>query len=371
VSPAAGSELRVAVLGAGGTIGPAVTRDLAESDEVGRLTLLDIDAERAQAVRDRHGLGKADVSVVDATAGLADAIAGCDVLVNCASYRINLDAMRACLASRCHYLDLGGLYWMTGRQLELGEQFERAGLLALLGIGSSPGKTNVMALRAAREVDRVERMDVSAAGRDLDPPRGPSYPYALRTLIDELTMRPVLLRAGLPVEIEPLTEGGAVDFGEPIGEAQTIYTLHSELRTFGESFGANDVSFRLSLPEHLLGRLRELAGAPEPAQERAAAEALPPSSRTVSAHVVEAEGGGRRVRLSALTRPAESWGLGGGVVSTAAPAAAAVRLMARGRLAAAGALPPERCMEPHDLFPELERRGCEFHVEVAEGVGAK
>ena len=27
----------------------------------------------------------------------------------------------------CHYLDLGGLYWMTGRQLELGRRFERAG----------------------------------------------------------------------------------------------------------------------------------------------------------------------------------------------------------------------------------------------------
>ena len=57
------------------------------------------------------------------------------MLVNTASYRINLEAMRACLKAGCHYLDLGGLYWMTGRQLELGTEFERAGLLAVLGIG--------------------------------------------------------------------------------------------------------------------------------------------------------------------------------------------------------------------------------------------
>ena len=70
------------------------------------------------------------------------------MLVNSASYRVNLDAMTACLEAGCHYLDLGGLYWMTGRQLELGPRFRDAGLLALLGIGSAPGKTNLMALQA-------------------------------------------------------------------------------------------------------------------------------------------------------------------------------------------------------------------------------
>jgi hypothetical protein len=58
----------------------------------------------------------------------------------------------------------------------------------------------------------------------------------------------------------------------------------------------------------------------------------------------------------------EGWGLGGGIVSTAAPAAAAVRLLLRGRIAARGALPPEACVEPDELFPELERRGCSFHA---------
>jgi saccharopine dehydrogenase-like NADP-dependent oxidoreductase len=47
------------------------------------------------------------------------------------------------------------------------------------------------------------------------------------------------------------------------------------------------------------------------------------------------------------------------VVSTAAPAAAAVRLLARGELDATGALPPERCLEPELLFGELVGRGLE------------
>jgi saccharopine dehydrogenase (NAD+, L-lysine-forming) len=365
-----GHRLAVAVLGAGGTIAPAVVRDLAESQEVAGLLLLDLDGERAAAVAGAYGLGRAGSAAVDARDGLAQALDGYDVLVNCASYRVNLDAMRGCLAAGCHYLDLGGLYWMTGRQLELDRDFERAGLLGLLGIGSSPGKTNVMAVRAARELERVERIEVSAAGRDLDPPPGLSVPYALRTLIDEITMRPVLLRDGKAIECEPLSPGGMVDFGDPIGEAETIYTLHSELRTFGESFSAGQVSFRLSLPESLLTRLRELAGAPADAQERAAAEALPPSPNTVSVHVVDAYGNGSRASVRAQTNPVEAWGLGGGVVSTAAPAAAAVRLLWRGKIEARGVHPPERCIDPDDLFPELERHGCDFEVVVDEGVAA-
>jgi lysine 6-dehydrogenase len=373
----AAESLRVAVLGAGGTIAPAIVRDLAESDEVAGLLLLDIDEARAGQVASQHGGGKARAAFADARAAadapesLARALEGCDVLVNSASYRVNLEAMSACLDASCHYLDLGGLYWMTGRQLELGQRFESAGLLALLGIGSAPGKTNLMALQAVRELSGgVESINACAAGRDLEPPSGFSIPYALQTLLDELTLPPVVLRDGAPKEVEPLAAGGVVDFGEPIGAAETIYTLHSEPRTFGDSFGCREASFRLSLSPDLLSTLRKLSGAPEAEIRRIAGEALPPSGKTVSVHVVEASGSGRSVRVRAVTEPIDGWGFGGGVVSTAAPAAAAVRLLARGGIQARGAVPPERCIEPEAMFSELERRGCRFETTSREEVRA-
>ena len=363
--------MTVAVLGAGGTIAPAVIRDLAESDEVAALRLLDVDERRAAAAAREHGRGRAQARAADARTGLSSQLEDCDVLVNCASYRVNLDAMQACLAADCHYIDLGGLYWLTGSQLELNEQFERAGRLALLGMGSSPGKTNVMAVAAVRRLPApVERLDVMAAGRDLDPPAGASYPYSVQTLVDELTLRPVVVADGEATEIEPLSDGGEVDFGEPIGTAPTIHTLHSELRTFPQSFGCREASFRLSLGPAVLERLRELASAPPEQVRAAAADASPPSSDTWSVHMVEALSRGTRVRVRAVTEPARDWGLGGGVVSTGAPAAAAVRLLARGRIEARGALPPEVCVDPDDLFPELERRGARFDVSVGTEVAA-
>jgi lysine 6-dehydrogenase len=362
------SGFAVAVLGAGGTIAPAIVRDLAQSSEIGELRLLDLDGERAAQVAAEHGEGRASAAAIDARDGLAPALDGCRVVVNAASYRLNLVAMAAALAADCDYLDLGGLYWMTARQLELHEAFERAGRLAVLGMGASPGKTNVMALRGVRELDgeSVEEIHVAAAAVDPEPTTRLRAPYALRTLLDEITMAPVVLDAGRPRRLVPLAPGGTVRFPGPIGDVETIHTLHSELRTFGMSFGVDAASFRLALEPALLRRLEALRGAAEQEVAAAQAAAAPPSARALAAHVVQLRSaGGRTVRVSALTRPAEAWALGGGVVSTAAPAAAAVRLLARGRIHAAGVHPPETCVDPDDLLPELERRGCSFEVTVA------
>lgn len=367
-------SLCVAVLGAGGTIAPAIIRDLAASDEVGGMMLLDLDADRAAAAAEAHGAGKASARPVDARSvdRLAAELTEADVLVNTASYRINLEAMRACLHARCHYLDLGGLYWMTRRQLQLHDDFARAGLLAVLGIGSSPGKTNLMAARAVAslrergglgEGEAVESIDVFAGGRDPAAPNDGALrpPYAIETLLDELTLAPVVLRDGEAVEIEPLTPGGPVDYGPPIGEGETIYTLHSELVSFGDSFGARQVSFRLSLSPAVLSGLQQLIGASAEAVAAAAAAARAPSNETVSVHLVVARArSGESVTVRALTGP--FFGLGGSIVSTAAPIAAAVRLRARGSLHQAGVLPPERCIDPVEMFAELEGRGCSFSL---------
>jgi saccharopine dehydrogenase-like NADP-dependent oxidoreductase len=366
-----GKAQHVAVLGAGGTIAPAIVHDLAVSDEVERMLLLDLDASRAAAVADAHGAGKATSRAVDAhdTDALAAALEGVDVLLNTASYRVNMHAMRASLAAGCNYLDLGGLYWMAGRQLELAPDFARAGRLAVLGIGSSPGKTNLMAARAVELLGpgaEVTSIEVVAGGRDPVAAQDGKFrpPYAVQTLLDELTLSPIVLRDGRAIEIEPLTSGGVVDFGDPIGRAETIYTLHSELATFGESFGTASASFRLSLAPRVLARLRELIGASADDITAAARQAVPPSGETVSIHMVKAVAqSGKKVVMRAITRP--FFGLGGSIVSTAAPAAATVRLMARGALDATGALPPERCIDPRLMFAELEARGCTFSVDAA------
>ena len=359
-------SVTVAVLGAAGTIAPAIVRDLGESEEVEALRLLDLDLDRAEKVARQQGGGKAEALRADATNGLAEQLADLDVLVNSAAYRINLAAMSACLDAGCHYMDLGGLYHVTAEQLELSGKFESAGLLALLGIGSAPGKTNLLAARAVRELDgNPVSISILAAGRDLDPPDGLSFPYAVRTLLDEITMPPMAVVDGRPRELEPLQPGPTADFGEPIGEGETIFTLHSEVLTFGSSFDCPNVTFALSLSPKVLESLEKLRGASEERIAEVARSASPPSAKTTSIHIVEVASEDTMVRARSVTPPHEAWRLGGGIVSTATPVAAAVRLLARGEITERGALPPESCIDPDTMFRELEGRGIRFDFNSA------
>lgn len=365
--------MRVAVLGAGGIIAPAIVRDLAETPGIDGLTLLDLDGDAARTVAQEHGGGIATGAAVDGAdrQALTLALEGHGLLVNAASYRVNLAAMDAALAAGANYLDLGGLYHATLRQLALHEAFVSAGLIAIIGCGAGPGKTNVMAARAVRELDDVHAIRCASAGHDEAPPAtGLAVPYALQTLLDELREPPVVVQDGEPTTLDPLTPGGTIAFPEPIGVRESIQTLHSEIATLPESLGARECDFRLALAPAVEAALREVAAAGTPAAD---VPTVPASARTWSAQHVAVSG--RRagapttVTLTAVTQPHVGWGLGGGIVSTGTVASAVARLLGRGALVGdfgplTGVLPLERAVTPEQLFPELEARGCTFALHI-------
>jgi lysine 6-dehydrogenase len=377
----------VAVVGAAGIIGPAIVATLAEQDAVERILVLDMNEAGAREVAGRHGGGKASGGALDITdrEAAGSALEGAAVVLNSAAYRVNLPAMEAALAAGAHYIDLGGLFHVTLEQLELDARFREAGLLAVLGMGSTPGKTNVMAARAVELLgDEVERIVVGAAGRDPDPPSGPLVaPYAVETILDELSMPTPVVRDGEVVYLTPLSDAGTVEFGQPVGPAQTIYTIHSEQATFAQSFGARNVSFQLSLNPVFLEKIRfltelGLAGT-EPVEVRgvevtprhvllALLAELPkasPSHHAFGIHRIEAHGreGGLAV-VECITSAVDRLDFGGGVLSTACPPAVVADMLCRGELAAhTGVLPSERCVPYGPLFQRLERYGVRVREE--------
>jgi lysine 6-dehydrogenase len=159
--------VRIAILGAG-AMGGAAARLLARHDDV-ELLVIDADGDRAGAVA--AGVARAEARGFDATAGgeaLAAGLAGADAVAACLPYRLNLDAMEAALAARVPYADLGGLFHMTRRQLELDGRFRQAGLSAVIGIGCCPGLSNVMARLAADRLDEVRSIDIVDGSIDED-----------------------------------------------------------------------------------------------------------------------------------------------------------------------------------------------------------
>jgi hypothetical protein len=134
------------------------------------------------------------------------------------------------------------------------------------------------------------------------------------------------------------------------------------MATFRRSFGCRNGSFRLSLTSALRDQLERLVGAEPDEVQRAQSASSSPSTETVSVHLVTVLAqDGRGCAVRSVSRP--HFGLGGSVVSTAAPAAATVRLLARGSVKARGARPPERCLDSEEMFGELATRGCTITVE--------
>ncbi|HKB19772.1 MAG TPA: saccharopine dehydrogenase NADP-binding domain-containing protein [Gaiellaceae bacterium] len=318
----------ITVVGAMGTIGRNV---------VSFLEMWGLDV----AQRDFRLDGTQHVDARD-PASLRDALGGADVVVNAADYRLNLDVMWGALEAGAHYVDLGGLFHMTRAQLGVYDEFLGAELCAILGLGSAPGKTNLLAATAARRLgeDPVS-MEIWAATRD--PAAGDHpfpAPYSVQTLRDELQMRPVVLRDGGLDEVDPLSGAAARDFPEPVGRAEGIYTLHSELATLPVSIPSlREASFRLCLSPGLLEKLLALGESdlPEPYTQ---------SPESVAVHEVELRGDHARVVGRTVTR-------GGSAKSTSEPAARAAAELAEGRLGKPGVHPPEIAVDDPEGFLAL------------------
>jgi saccharopine dehydrogenase-like NADP-dependent oxidoreductase len=315
----------IVVVGAMGTIGRRVTAFLEEwGAEVAR--------------RDFRLEGFEHVDARD-SASLGRALDGADVVVNAADYRLNVDVMLGALSAGAHYVDLGGLFHVTRQQLELDVRFREAGLTAILGMGSAPGKTNLLAVAAARRLgsDPVS-LEIWAATRDPTAAGHPfPAPYSVQTLRDELQMRPVVLRAGELEEVDPLSGAAERVFPDPVGRAQGIFTLHSELATLPANLPTlREASFRLCLSLGLLEKLLALDDGERP-------EPYTQSAESVAAHEVELRGNGGRVVGTTITR-------GGSAKSTSEPAARAALELAEGGLASPGVQPPELAIDEPEAF---------------------
>ena len=321
----------IAVVGAAGTIGRAVDDFLTEWGA----PLRRLDARLP---------GEERVDVAD-PASLRPALDGARVVVNAVDYRLNLDVMRGALAAGADYVDLGGLFHMTRRQLELDGEFRTAGRTGILGLGSAPGKTNLLARLAAERLGgEPVALELWAALRDPAADGHPlPAPYSVRTLLDELSLAPIVVAEGRLLEVGPLSGAARRVFPDPVGEREGVYTLHSELATLPARYPSlREASFRLCLAPGLIERLLALRDGDEP-------EPYAQSSAAVSAHVAEARArDGRSVVGTSLTR-------GGSARSTSEPTARAAVELLEGRLGAPGVSAPEDAIaDPEAFLAELD-----------------
>jgi lysine 6-dehydrogenase len=372
--------VRIAILGAG-IMGSAAARLLARRDDVD-LLVLDPEEGRAQSVVGDVGRGEA-TSIGLGDPELVDRLRSADALAACIPYRLNLEAMEAALAAGIPYADLGGLFHMTRRQLELDERFREAGIPAVLGIGCCPGISNVLAQAGADRLDEVRSIDIYDGAIEEADTFG--VPYSLDTMLDEFARPAMVFEDGRMREVPPASGAVRYRFPEPLGEMEAFYTLHSEPATLPNTIpGVRDVRWRLALPPKIADGFRLLASIGLASEEpvdtpsgrvaprevlRALAARLPvPQGPPTDVEILMVEvRGPRRGRPATFTgsttfRPTPE-GIGGGPFGTSIPLVVAARWLAEGRVPP-GVHPPEEALAADRFIGELEREGVEISLRV-------
>ena len=218
--------MKIAVLGAAGAMAQVVLRDLLEFVPDVEITAADL-----KPLAHAHDDSRVRSATFDARdeAATARLLEGHDAVLNCVTYYFNVPIMRAALAARVPYSDLGGLYHGSIQQFALHEDFVRAGLPALLGMGSTPGITNVMAGVLARGLDTIEAVHVRVGCIDRGASGPLPVPYALDTVLDEFSLEPMVFHDGRPAAMPPMSGRETIEFPHPVGRAEALYTLHSEV----------------------------------------------------------------------------------------------------------------------------------------------
>ena len=376
----------VVALGGCGAMGRAASRELIESESVDDLLIADHDRERAEsfAATLPGAVGVARVDVTD-RGRLVETIDDADVVANALPYAFNVDVMEACLESGCHYLDLGGLYHTTRTQLEYDATFDDAGLTAVLGIGASPGTTNVAAAMGASRLDRVESIRIRTGARG----GGEGFAYSPATILDEVTMEPVVYEDGDYRTLEPLSGRERYTVPEPVGEVEGFHSIHSELATMPETFpGVETVDFRVAFSPALvtacevlvdLGltseRPVEFKGVETSPREflewHLERRSVPERAEEWKAFRVdvtgERDGESRHYRYSTVVGSRlDDWGLPATAVWTGVPLGVAAAAVGRNEALATGAKPPELSFDPESFLDELRARGIAIEEERVE-----
>jgi saccharopine dehydrogenase-like NADP-dependent oxidoreductase len=270
--------MRVLVVGAGG-VGAAFAAIAQRRAVFEHVVLADVALERAQAAADR--LGEPDrfsAERVDASSrqDLVDLIGRVhpDAVLNACDPRFNEPIFGAAFDAKVTYLDMAMTlshphperpYELPGEmlgdlQLAAHEEWERAGVLALVGIGVEPGLSDVFARHAADElfssIDEVgvrDGADLVVEGYDFAPT------FSIWTTIEECLNPPLIWeRERGFYTTAPFSEPEIFDFPEGIGPVECVNVEHEEVVLIPRWVPCERVTFKYGLGQEFIDVLSTL-----------------------------------------------------------------------------------------------------------------
>jgi len=156
---------KVVVLGGCGAVGNVAVKTLAGKNDFSEVVIGDINIDRANRLVKEFASPKISAVRVDALdpVSVKATIAGADVVLNCTGpfYLFVPVILKAVIESGVNYVDVCDDVDVTLEIMKMSDAAKAAGVTALIGMGSSPGVTNVIAKFAADMLlDEIESVDI-------------------------------------------------------------------------------------------------------------------------------------------------------------------------------------------------------------------
>ena len=156
---------KVTILGGSGAVGSIATETLASSGVFSEITVADINFAAARKLVGKLKGAKLSVAELDAENphSIRRAIGGSAVVLNCVGpfYKHGPTIMKAVIEAKINYVDVCDDFDATEKLLAMDDKAKKAGVSALIGMGSSPGVANVLVRFCADSLlDQVEAVDI-------------------------------------------------------------------------------------------------------------------------------------------------------------------------------------------------------------------
>jgi len=272
--------MRILLVGVG-TVGEAIARMCATRDWCETMVLADYDLGRAMRLQGEIGEPER-FPVAPLDAGKADLVAEMarrhrvDLVMNAVDPRFVMPLFDGALAAGVNYMDMATSlsrphptdpYQLPG--IKLGdEQFgrsaewERAGRLAVVGMGMDPGLTDVFAAYAAKHLfDEVDEVHVRDGG-DLHIPGYAFAPvFSIWTTIEECLNPPVEWDGARRdwITTAPFSAPESFPFPEGIGPVECVNVEHEEVLLVPRYLpGLRRVTFKYALGADFIAKLQML-----------------------------------------------------------------------------------------------------------------
>ncbi|MFX0199793.1 MAG: saccharopine dehydrogenase family protein, partial [Candidatus Hodarchaeota archaeon] len=173
-----------------------------------------------------------------------------DLLADCTNIRHHYNILEAAIEAKVNYYCLTGSLYSD--KLKLDAKAKKAGITAILAIGSSPGLTNLLAKRAAYELDEVEEIQITFL-----PYRAISFsPGLLDTFLHQFFEEEkarCYYKNGELIPVPPFSGERTIYLPEPYGPRKVYYMAHAETTMLAKTIkGVKLIETRGAWPQEIM-----------------------------------------------------------------------------------------------------------------------